>query len=95
MLRTLQTPPEPASAALKTNLVYVKNTGQWRKGQNAANADFAPASIHQPSKDMDDDSPQRHAAGKRRADRIVSAATRDLIIASIAVTLLVTLMMLA
>ena len=44
---------------------------------------------------MDDDSPQRHAAGKRRADRIIQSVTRDLIIASITVIVLVTLMMLA
>ena len=48
---------------------------------------------------MDDDSFKRRAdpvaLGKRRADRIVSAVTRDLIIGSLTVIILVTLMMLA
>jgi hypothetical protein len=48
---------------------------------------------------MDDDSLQRRAdrivSGKRRADRIIASVTRDLIIASITVIVLVTLMKLS
>jgi hypothetical protein len=54
--------------------------------------------IQQPSKDMDDDfqrSARGSVSGKRRADRIIASVTRDLIIASITVIVLVTLMMVA